>query len=188
MQNRIGQQKNKTGIYSRFLESAQVLPFRIKDKCIYRIEKRHEKDLEYDPSRISANGNRMLLSPIIHDDTADNHNQHTCQNDQARKYEKLKFRNSIPAGRAERLIDVDKNQRKEGCHQNETNNIRLFINIFRYPITSHSHTFYLCFGNKCTYISLHIHPAYKYFTPLSGFLPPTQVAGTIYFEGLFFCC
>ena len=52
-------------------------------------------------------------------------------------------------------------------------------------MTEHSHIFCLLFGNKCNSKSRNIHPAYKNFTPLFGFMPLPQFAGTIYLQGLF---
>ena len=139
MQHRVGQQEHQAGVDGRGLEHIHILPLRVEHQGIDGVKQRHKEDLQKDPNGIAPHGNSVLLSPMKHDDAAQDHHQDTCQDDQAGEDKEFELGDVIPRGGAKGLIDVDKNQRKKGCPQNKLHDMLLIVDVSWYIFIPHAH-------------------------------------------------
>jgi hypothetical protein len=66
---------------------------------------------------------------VVHDDTANDYDEHSCQDDQARKDEKHEPAYRKPVGAVEGLVNVDEDQGEQGCIHDEAQNVALFVQV-----------------------------------------------------------
>jgi hypothetical protein len=68
----------------------------------------------------------------VHNDTADDNNQHPGENNKAGVDKEHEVRNLVPARRAEGFVDIDEDQRKYSSQGNQLYNIPFFVYVFWY--------------------------------------------------------
>jgi len=66
---------------------------------------------------------------VVHDDTANDYDEYSCQDDQARKDEKHEPAYRKPVGAVEGLVNVDEDQGEQGCIHDEAHNVALFVQV-----------------------------------------------------------
>ncbi len=134
--NGIGQQKHQGSIDKRLPEhipeGSQVME---DDPFEKGIKHGHGHHFGQDPPGILPHQESVPAAIPDHQNPADHHDEHTGKDDQAGKDKKHKFGNGKPVLCAKWLVDVDKDQGKQGGKEYQPGDIPFFVQVFRNFLT-----------------------------------------------------